>query len=73
MYPKELQEQAVSGEESSAPASLQILAESVFIRRSWQCSPAPFMRTAECERKVRRLINGCGCGSVDYVVAGAQI
>lgn len=31
MYPKELQEQAVSGEESSAPASLQILAESVFI------------------------------------------
>lgn len=52
----------------------RILAERVFITgRSWQCSPVPFLQTAESGRKLRRLINGCGCGSVDYVSVGAQI
>lgn len=39
----------------------------------WQCSSVLFMQTAESERKVRHLINGCGCGSVSYVFLRAQI
>jgi len=38
----------------------------------WQCSSALFMQTAESEREVRHLINGCGCGSVSYVFLRAQ-
>lgn len=39
----------------------------------WQCLSVLFMQTAESERKVRHLINGCRRGSVSYVFLRAQI
>lgn len=48
-------------------------AVNVFCRGAAFSSSVLFMQTAESERKVRHLINRCGCGSVSYVFLRAHI
>lgn len=65
----------LGGEASCTPSwfTAESHAVNVFCREAAFSSSVLFMQTAESGRKLRHLINGCGCGSVSHVFLRAHI